>query len=78
MKRDELLDAMAAEGYTNQWPNVNPNALVYGASIDQEVAESVPCPECHGKCEYKPFVDNSGHSYRAFSVCTVCGEAYEF
>jgi hypothetical protein len=50
--------------------------LIDGVAIDREVSESIPCPECGGKCEYHPFVAEG--SYRAFSVCTACGEAYEF
>jgi len=78
MKYTDILEALQFQGYTQRWPAHNPNALVDGASIDREVAEETPCPECGGKCEYKPFVDDSGHSYRAFAVCTVCGEAQEF
>jgi len=78
MKYDEWKDQLESEGYTQQWPRMNPNALVDGASIDRDVAEETPCFECGGKCEYKPFVDNSSHSYRALSVCAKCNEAYEF
>ena len=75
------LNDLDLSGYENRYPARNPNALVDGASIDREVAEETPCPECGGKCEYKPFVDKDDYrtqSYRAFAVCTECGEAFEF
>ena len=76
MKYSEWTEWLEADGYVNQRPARNPISLVDGASIDKEIAEEIPCPECGGKCNYEPWVQTG--SYRAFSVCTACGEAYEF
>ena len=48
------------------------------AEIDGPIAEDTPCLVCGGKCKYRPFMTPGGRSYRAFAVCTVCGEALEF
>lgn len=70
--KDELLD----EGYSEATPIGR--GLIDGAAIDKEVSESIACYECGGKCEYVPMTNSDVGSYRAFSVCSACGETIEF
>jgi hypothetical protein len=49
--------------------------LVDGMAIDREIAENEPCGKCGGKCTYRA---ETSDGYRAFAVCTVCGEEVEF
>ncbi|MFA5166556.1 MAG: hypothetical protein WC449_04685 [Candidatus Paceibacterota bacterium] len=46
------------------------------ATLDSEIAESMPCPKCGSRMYYEGFVTPA--SYRAFAVCTKCGNVEEF
>lgn len=72
----ELIESGELEGYWEGTPPTNPRALVDGVSIDREIAEETPCEKCGGKCEFHPYTN--GTSYRAFAVCTQCGNTVEF
>lgn len=50
--------------------------LIDGMSIDRQIAQANPCPECGGEMVYKAIVN--GKSYRAFAVCDNCGYEFEF
>ena len=58
-----------------------PGAPAFAGSIDGPVATETPC-ECGGEMEYKPFMkpraERGDDNYRAFAVCTECGERVEF
>lgn len=71
----ELIERGELEGYEPGTPHF-PNALIDGVGIDRGVAEDNPCGACGGACEFHPYTD--GTSYRAFAVCTRCGNAVEF
>ena len=44
-----------------------------------DVCVTSSCASCgHKGMEFHPFVNKELHSYRAFAVCPVCGEAFEF
>lgn len=61
--------------------NINP--LIDGKSIDREVAEETPCPECDAKMEYEARQDKDvegREGYHAWAVCTnpECDNEFEF
>lgn len=58
-----------AEGYVPGSPGAS-------GMIDRDIAEREPCESCGGKVEYCPLM--KGESYRAFAICTECGEETEF
>lgn len=75
-----IIDAGELDGYEPGTPLPKLNALVDGAAIDREIVEKTACDRCGGKCEFHPYAarDKSLYPYRAFSVCTQCGEAVEY
>ena len=75
MKLSDLVRSGELDDYIGESPGG-------AAEIDRPIAEDGTC-ECGGGREYRPFMryhsrGGSGYSYRAFAVCTVCGEAVEF
>lgn len=64
------------EGYVEGTPRHR--GIIDGIAIDKEVSESYPCAVCGGQMQYRPFVNRSEDSYRAFAVCAQCGSAIEF
>ncbi len=60
---ERMLDA----GYVQSW--IDP--------IDAEVVNEVPCPECGGQCYGRGYRSSTG-GYRAFAVCSECGNEEEF
>jgi hypothetical protein len=57
--------------------------LIDGRSIDREVAEETPCPECGAQMRYDPrqdVDDRSRAGYHAWAVCTNpdCEHEFEF
>ncbi len=65
---EELLNAGELEGYDEMMHN----------DIDFECATETPCEECGGACRYEGRRSSRTGSYRAFSICTLCGRVIEF
>ena len=51
-------------------------ALVDGQAIDREIAEKHPSSCCDVPCTYR--AEHSEDGYRAFAVCSKCGQTEEF
>lgn len=55
-----------------------------GKSVDREIAEETPCPECGSTMHYEPryeqLLEGEPPTYRAFCVCDneECGNEIEF
>jgi len=53
--------------------------MIDGASIDEGACIGLTCENCgHKGMNYKPFIKDETHSYRAFAVCPNCGASFEF
>ena len=62
---------MAREGYVPGIPN---STLAEDCAIDAEFCADSTCEKCgHKGLKYRPFVDRSTQSYRAFAECPKCG-----
>ncbi|GAJ15936.1 unnamed protein product [marine sediment metagenome] len=65
-----------AEGYRQGAP---PPGFIDAAAIDGSICSESKCDNCgHQGMDYKPFLRDNPHSYRAFAVCPECGEGFEF
>ena len=70
---DPVRDALA-EGYVRGVPPWCPGV----EKIDGPIARKHPCDLCGKPCSYLALHHKPRRSYRAFAVCTGCGNAQEW
>ncbi len=66
---------MAEEGYV---PGIPGSMETADHAVEVELCANSICEKCgHEGLEYLPFVDHASQDFRAFSLCSECGNAEE-